>query len=101
MLAFSLTYTYSICKNRAAIPEAYPQIRVELRKRLHLDLERVERLPDIDGGRGADGARNEVDGHMLRVLLSRRVLLHDRGGGGYHLLTQFVSHMVLDDERGS
>ena len=81
-------------------PKTYPQIRVELRKRLHLDLERVERLPDIDRGRGADGTRDEVDSHMLRVLLGRRVLLH--AGGGRHLLPQSVTvsrHMLLDEER--
>ena len=103
MLGFKLTHSIVtvICMLFKAKPKAYPQIRVELRKRLHLDLERVERLPDIDRGRGADGAGDEVDSHMLRVLLGSRVLLHAGAGGDRHLLQQSVGHIVFDDERGS
>ena len=33
--------------------KAGPQIRIEMRERLHLDLERVQRLSHVDGGRGS------------------------------------------------
>ena len=101
-------HTYSLREHKILIkfkPETNPQVRVELRKRLHLDLERVERLSDVDGGRGAEGARHEVDGHMLRVLLGGRVLLHAGSGRGDDrrglLQQQSVGHMASGDERGS
>ena len=45
--------------------EAESQVGVEVRKRLHLDLQSVHGLAHIHGRGGAQGPGNEVDGNVL------------------------------------
>ena len=47
------------------LPETCAEVGIDCGVGLHLDLERVERLAGVDGGRRAHRTRHEVDEHVL------------------------------------